>query len=98
MFFLSFLYCVVLGDRIRLTTSKFGANPKGGFSTSDLKSYKLPKTIESAILKSINNSLALNTWTSYHSAVCQLLKCERETKIVMRRCYILKELFHPRAA
>ena len=56
----------------------------GGYAASTFANYKLPTSIVTALVSASNQSLALNTWSTYKTAENHLKRCEIDTGIRMR--------------
>ena len=68
----------------RSKTTKYCAVVKGGYSASSFSSYKLPTSIVSALVRASNQSLSMNTWSSYKTAERHLVQCEHDTGVKIR--------------
>ena len=63
---------------------KYCSNVKGGYTSESFKSYRLPTSIVTSLVKASNQSLALSTWNSYKTVENHIKRCEADTKIRMR--------------
>ena len=57
---------------------------RGGYTASTFANYKLPTSIVTALVSASNQSLALNTWSTYKTAENHLKRCEIDTGVRMR--------------
>ena len=63
---------------------KYSANVKCGYSARTFANYRLPTSIVTALVSASNQSLALNTWSTYKTAENHLKRCEIDTGVRMR--------------
>ena len=64
--------------------TKYSQKVRGGFSAASFRDYRLPTSIVTALVNASNQSLSLNSWSSYKTAESHLKKCESETGVRMR--------------
>ena len=64
--------------------TKYSGNVRGGYTASTFAKYKLPTSIVGALVSPSNQSLALNTWSTYKTAENHLKRCEVETGVRIR--------------
>ena len=68
----------------RSIKTKFSATVRGGYTAKSFKDYRLPTSMVTTLVGASNQSLALNTWSSYRTAENHLIQCEKDTGIKMR--------------
>ena len=68
----------------RSIKTKFSSTVRGGYTANSFKDYRLPTSMVTAFVNASNQSLSLNTWSSYRTAENHLLQCEKDTGIKMR--------------
>ena len=64
--------------------TKYCPKAKRGFNSSTFNNYRLPTSIVTALVSASNQSLALNTWSSYNMLESHLKRYQADTGVSIR--------------
>ena len=64
--------------------TKYRPKAKRGFNSATFNNFRLPTSIVTALVSASNQSLAMNTWSSYSTAESHLKRCQADTGVSIR--------------